>query len=91
MSEQEMIARLRKGTVTWAELKQAADIIEGLQEASRTPEGMVMVPREPTEAMLDAYWTQTGESKEMRARVHAYMRRYWTAMLSAAPTPKGAE
>lgn len=40
--------------------------------------------REPTDAMLDAYWRQTGESKEMRSRTHAYMRRYFSAMINAA-------
>ncbi|MDO6966930.1 hypothetical protein [Rhizobium alvei] len=47
-----------------------------------------MVPLEPTEEMLDAYWKLTGESKEMRARTHAYMRRYYKAMLAAAPEQK---
>lgn len=50
-------------------------------------EGWKLVPVEPTEAMLDAYWKQTGESKEMRSRTHAYMRRYWSAMLAATPAP----
>lgn len=46
-----------------------------------------LVPVEPTDEMLDAYWEQTGESREMRARTHAYMRRYWSAMLTASPSP----
>lgn len=46
-------------------------------------QGYVIVPREPTEAMLDAYWSQTGESRAMRQRTHAYMQRYYAAMLSA--------
>jgi hypothetical protein len=54
--------------------------------AERDAEGWVLVPREPVEAMLDAYWKQTGESELMRLRTHSYMRRYWSAMLSALPT-----
>lgn len=46
--------------------------------------GEVVVPAEPTEAMLDAVWHQTGESTEMRSRVHASFRRYWSAMIAAA-------
>jgi hypothetical protein len=44
----------------------------------------VVVPREPTEEMLDAYWHQTGESAEMRQRTKSYARRYYIAMLNAA-------
>lgn len=44
----------------------------------------VMVPVEPTEAILDAFWHQAGESKEMRSRVHARARHYWRAMIEAA-------
>lgn len=55
--------------------------------SSARAEGFVVVPREPTEAMLDAYWRQTGESTEMRTRTHAYMRRYWSAMLAVFPEP----
>lgn len=53
--------------------------------ASRTPEGMVMVPREPTEAMLKAGWQQWegGTADECSA--------IYRAMLSASPTPSGAE
>jgi len=48
-------------------------------------EGMAVVPVIPTEEMLDAYWDQTGESREMRARTHVSMRRYYAAMLAVAP------
>jgi hypothetical protein len=41
--------------------------------------------------MLDAYWRQTGESKEMRTRTHNYMRRYWSKMLAAAPPAPGVD
>lgn len=47
--------------------------------------GWKVVPEVPTEEMLDAYWHQTGESKEMRSRTHAYMLRYYPAMLSSSP------
>lgn len=57
--------------------------------AAEVTEGWQLVPKEPTEEMLDAYWHQTGESKEMRSRTHAYMRRYYSAMLSASPEPVG--
>lgn len=40
--------------------------------------------REPTEVMLDAYWLNTGESKEMRIRVHSTAVRYFKAMIDAA-------
>lgn len=46
--------------------------------------------REPSEEMLDAYWHQTGESKEMRLRTHAYMKRYFAAMIDAAATAGSA-
>jgi hypothetical protein len=52
--------------------------------AARASLEYVLVPREPTEAMLDAYWHQAGESKEMRLRTHSSARRYYTAMLTAA-------
>lgn len=50
---------------------------------------MVMVPREPTEAMLDAFWRQAGESEAMRVRTHHSARHYWRAMLSASPVGEG--
>lgn len=50
------------------------------------------LPLEPTEAMLDAYWEQTGESVEMRTRVHSRARKLYAAMARAAlsPTPSPA-
>jgi hypothetical protein len=53
--------------------------------------GYAIVPKEPTETMLDAYWHQCGESKEMRERTHAYGRRYYQAMLAAAPIPENRD
>lgn len=50
------------------------------------PAGWKLVPVEPTEAILDAYWRQAGESKEMRPRTHFSARRYWSEMLAVVPT-----
>jgi hypothetical protein len=50
-----------------------------------------LVPKEPTDEMLDTYWHYTGESKEMRARTHTSARRFWSEMLSASPTPASPE
>lgn len=47
--------------------------------------GMVGVPVEATEAMLDAFWRGEGESGEMRSRSHARGKRQWSAMLAASP------
>ncbi|MGU3398829.1 hypothetical protein ACLBWS_03665 [Brucellaceae bacterium D45D] len=44
---------------------------------------------EPNEAMLDAYWHQAGESKEMRSRTHISERRYWQVMFDASPIGSG--
>ena len=49
----------------------------------------VAVPREATDEMLDAHWAQTGESREMRHRTHALMRRHYRAMLAASPYTNG--
>lgn len=51
-------------------------------------DGWQLVPLEPTEAILDGFWRQSGESREMRARVHERARYYWRAMLTAAPQAK---
>jgi hypothetical protein len=58
-------------------------------EASRgvIPAGWKLVPEEPTEAMLDAYWHQAGESREMRARCHDTAFGRYRAMIAATPTP----
>lgn len=49
------------------------------------PTQYALVHKVPTEEMVDAYWTQTGESHEMRARVHHRAKRYYELMLAAAP------
>ena len=48
------------------------------------PDDGLRALREPTEAMLDASWKLTGESKEMRPRTHAHYKRHWQAMIDAA-------
>lgn len=54
------------------------------------PQGPVrVVPEEPTEAMLDAFWHGEGESKEMRLRSHDRARNQWSRMLAAAPQLSG--
>jgi len=54
--------------------------------ASRTPEGMVMVPREPTpEMVLSGMGAVSGYPRP------DVMRAIYAAMLSASPTPSGAE
>jgi hypothetical protein len=97
MSEQEMIARLRwliedsRGDKVEMRRETAIAILTTL-EASRTP-GMVMVPREPTEAMIEA-----GRTYEMGCRRDCWLGaprawEVWKAMLAASPTPspEGAE
>lgn len=61
------------------------------REPVSVPEGWQLVPKEPTETMLDAFWDQTGESREMRSRVHSRARRYYVAILAAAPALTPAE
>lgn len=50
-------------------------------------EGWKLVPVEPTDEMLDASRRQAGESREMRERYFASMRRHWSRLLASAPTP----
>ena len=40
---------------------------------------------EPTEEILDAYWHRSGESSEMRSRVHDRARCYYAGMRLASP------
>lgn len=53
--------------------------------APAIPQGFKLVPIEPTEEMLDAYWHRAGESKEMRPRTHHSAKSYYNAMINAAP------
>lgn len=53
---------------------------EGFESTARAA---IEAMREPTEDMLDASWKLTGESREMRARVHASVRRHHAAMIDA--------
>ncbi|WCK26592.1 hypothetical protein [Agrobacterium pusense] len=50
--------------------------------------GWQLVPAQPTEEMLDAYWGQTGESEAMRSRVHGRAKILYHVMLAAAPAKK---
>lgn len=52
--------------------------------------GLVSLPLEPTEAMLDAYWQQTGEPTLMRGRVHDRAKRHYSAMVQAALATQGS-
>ncbi|MND57724.1 hypothetical protein D3C80_488580 [compost metagenome] len=49
------------------------------------PNGWQLVPTHPTEEMLDAYWGQTGESEDMRSRVHSRAKIHYHVMLNATP------
>lgn len=54
------------------------------KDCRRAARAAIEAMREPTEEMLDAFWNQTGESREMRSRVHSRARRYHEAMIDAA-------
>lgn len=49
------------------------------------PEGFVLVPKEPTSDMRNAFHAITQDDREMKGAAGAA----WAAMLSAAPQPKG--
>lgn len=81
-------------------LRDALSRMQGGKSATAIPEGWVLVPKEPTEAMLDGAWnatvsataearmaTQLGESR--RAHDIKCAQRY-RAMLAASPKPEGA-
>lgn len=53
--------------------------------------GLCVVPKEPTEEMLDGYWHWAGESKEMRARTHTTGKRIWDAFLRALAAQQDGE
>ena len=67
---------------------------------SEIPEGWVLVPKEPTPAMIDAAWrVVTTVPPDMRMAVllssprnahHVKMLNRWRAMVAAAPTPPGS-
>jgi len=56
-------------------------------ESAAVPDGWQLVPKEPTDEMLEASFGQAGESNEMRKRHCVRMRRHYIAMLAAALTP----
>lgn len=57
------------------------------------PEGWQLVPKEPTQAMLDAvgpkpqFWDKNAVSKQLREDMDDLRRREYREMLSAAPSP----
>ena len=56
--------------------------VDALITAARRPDGWVMVPREPTEAMIKAAWADLGDTYQRSTRNLADA---YHAMLSAAP------
>jgi hypothetical protein len=62
-----------------------------LDDAEAARKSFLAALQEPTEATLDAYWVQSGESKEMRSRVHSRADRYWRSMLNASPLGEQSE
>lgn len=74
-------------------LSRPAPTGEGIERAPASPSAdphadrWVMVPREPTAAMLEASWRQAGESSEMRCRYELRAARHYRAMIVAAPSP----
>lgn len=74
------------GTDHWDRLEAAARRVAA---ALSTPtEGMVMVPREPTEGMVRAAWALSGESEQMYPRFAAKAKRHYAAMIQAASEEK---
>ena len=61
------------------------DHVAALSAQVQDVAGWQLVPKQPTEEMLDAYWGQTGESEAMRSRVHARAKIHYHVMLAAAP------
>lgn len=63
------------------------DAFARLSSPAAVGEGMVVVPREPTEAMLDAAFSAYPDSSPQAAvRMKHAMRLDWSAMLAAAPS-----
>lgn len=65
--------------------KNALSAISALSAQVQDVARWQLVPTQPTEEMLDAYWGQTGESEAMRSRVHARAKILYHVMLAAAP------
>lgn len=66
------------------------DLHSALSAQVKDVAGWQLVPKQPTEEMLDAYWGQTGESEAMRSRVHARAKIHYHVMLAAAPAKQEA-
>jgi hypothetical protein len=67
-------------------IKALAALCEARPDVAAVLQGdAVVMPLEASEQMLDAHWEQTGESEAMRPRTHAYMQRYYRAMVAVSP------
>lgn len=74
-----------EGAKAAAQADYEARIRSALSAQVQDVAGWQLVPKQPTEEMLDAYWGQTGESEAMRSRVHARAKIHYHVMLAAAP------
>jgi hypothetical protein len=87
--DQEIASRLRNLASAWGGLPlllKAADRLEALAGPMER-EGWVLVPREPTPAMMEA-WRQCTIRNSRAADPARPFESPWTAMLSAAPKPE---
>jgi hypothetical protein len=74
------------GKRAWSSLLEAQKLLDSLSTEPKEAEGMVLVPREPTLEMIQAwigyYGGDLGEGFSHQARA------VWEAMLAAAPLPE---
>jgi hypothetical protein len=77
----ELVARLRLGIVHIGTVKEAADAIESLLKGGGVPEGMQLVPIEPTRKMFEA-----ARCEFDRNFSDEYLTSGYRAMLCAAPS-----
>lgn len=77
------------GSYSWNGFNRMEDMWDAWQAALTPPEGYVLVPVEPTEAMVDrATWEEVGghcSSCTAWAASPSDARRVWAAMLAARP------
>lgn len=83
------IAQTAPAQVTAAMWKAAHDSMESDGDLALALQEALNAAHEPTEAMLDAYWEHTGESVEMRGRVHDRARKLYAAMVVALSAQRG--
>jgi len=82
------IDRTERG-IRWghAEQENITDVLKALQsQAGAIPEGMVLVPREITGPMLDAWFSSHGDNRETDN--DAFFQPRWKAMLAACEPKK---